>query len=408
MPSALHYPPREPLSVSIANIAIRPIRDRLANAPTAQDGHTARTRRIHRVVRIAAGTVAITSLLFATCAEAAEIVTIAGTGQESFSGDDGPALQAAIGQPFGLTIGPDSALYVCSVANHVVRRIDLSSGRISTVAGTGEKGYSGDGGPATRARLNEPYEVRFDADGNMFFVEMQNHVVRRVAAQSQTISTVAGTGQRGFSGDGGPAVHARLSTPHSIALDNAHQLFICDIGNHRLRQVDLTSGTITTFGGTGKRAATPDGAPLAGTPLDGPRALIFDGHDSLYLALREGNACYRIDLRERRIHHLAGTGKKGYSGDGQDARRARLNGPKGIAVGPDNAIYLADTENHAIRVIHNGIIDTLIGDGKLGDGPDGDPRRCRLNRPHGIFVDGRGTVYVGDSSNHRVRRLRFQ
>ncbi|HUE12841.1 MAG TPA: hypothetical protein VMR25_01645 [Planctomycetaceae bacterium] len=350
---------------------------------------------------------ALAIVMIAAPLGAAEIVTIAGTGQQSSSGDGGPALQAAIGQPFGLVIGPDSALYACSVANHVVRRIELTSGRISTVAGTGEKGYAGDGGPATSARLNEPYEVRFDADGNMYFVEMQNHVVRRVDARTKTISTVAGTGKRGFSGDGGPAVQARLSIPHSIALDNAHQLYICDIGNHRLRKVDLTRGTITTFCGTGKRAPTTDGAPLEGTPLDGPRALAFDGRDSLYLALREGNACCRIDLREGRIHHVAGTGQKGYSGDGQDARAARLNGPKGIAVGPRDELYLADTENHVIRVIRQGRIETVIGDGRRGDGPDGDPLRCRLDRPHGIFVDGRGTIYVGDSQNHRIRMLRF-
>jgi len=360
------------------------------------------------LVRITSAACAIAIALIAASIEGAEIVTIAGTGQESYSGDGGPAQQAGIGQPFGLVIGPDSALYVCSVANHVVRRIDLSSGLISTIAGTGEKGYSGDGGPATKARLNEPYEVRFDADGNMFFVEMQNHVVRRVDARTKTISTVVGTGKRGFSGDGGPAVNARLNIPHSIALDDDRHLYICDIGNHRIRKVDLVDGTIATYCGTGKRAPTPDGAPLEGTPLNGPRALVFGGRDSLYLALREGNACYRIDLREGRIHHLAGTGQKGYSGDGEDARAARLNGPKGIAVGPRNELYLADTENHVIRVIRNGRIETVIGDGSSGDGPDGDPRRCRLSRPHGIFVDGRGTIYVGDSSNHRIRMLRFQ
>jgi streptogramin lyase len=351
------------------------------------------------------------AIVIAVCAaplSGADIVTIAGNGREALSGDGGPAKRAAIGQPFGLTIGPDAALCVCSVANHVIRRIDLSTGLISTVAGSGEKGYAGDGGPATDARLNEPYEVRFDADGNMFFVEMQNFIVRRVDAKTKTISTIAGTGHRGYSGDGGPAVQARLAIPHSIVLDNAHHLDICDIGNHRIRQVDLLSGTISTLCGTGKRAATPDGAPLAGTPLNGPRTLAFDERNSLYLALREGNACYRIDLREQRIHHLAGTGQKGYSGDGQEARTARLNGPKGIAVGPHGDVYLADTENHAIRVIRDGRIETVIGDGQRGDGPDGDPHHCRLARPHGVFIDGQGTIYVGDSDNHRIRMLRSQ
>jgi hypothetical protein len=131
-------------------------------------------------------------VLVPAVAEAADIVTLAGNGRETYSGDGGPAREAGLGQPFG----PDSALYVCSVANHVVRRIDLNSRSISTAAGTGEKGYSGDGGPATAARLNEPYEIRFDADGNMFFVEMQNNVVRRVDARTKTISTVAGIGKK--------------------------------------------------------------------------------------------------------------------------------------------------------------------------------------------------------------------
>jgi streptogramin lyase len=340
--------------------------------------------------------------------ESAEIVTIAGNGRETYSGDGGPAREAGLGQPFGLTIGPDAALYVCSVNNHVVRRIDLKSGLISTVAGTGEKGYSGDGGPATAARLNEPYEIRFDADGNMFFVEMQNNVVRRVDARTKTISTVAGTGKKGFSGDGGPAVQARLNNPHSIALDQAGGLYICDIGNHRIRRVDLTTGVITTYSGTGERKSTREGSPISGAPLNGPRTLDFDGHGAFFLALREGNACYRLDLHKGRIHHVAGSGKKGYDGDGLDARIARLNGPKGIAVGPGGTLYLADTENHVIRTIRNGTITTILGDGQRGDGPDGDPLRCRLNRPHGVFVDNRGFLYISDSSNHRVRVLRAE
>jgi DNA-binding beta-propeller fold protein YncE len=171
--------------------------------------------------------------------------------------------------------------------------------------------------------------------------------------------------------------------------------------------VNLRSGAISTFAGTGQRKPTPDGAPLKGTPLNGPRALDFDGRSNLYLALREGNAVYRIDLKKQTLYHLAGTGKKGYAGDGGDAKRALLSGPKGIAVGPRGDVYLADTESHTIRVIRkSGVIETIVGDGKRGDGPDGNPRACRLSRPHGVFVDARGTVFIGDSSNNRVRRFR--
>ncbi len=338
---------------------------------------------------------------------AAEVVTLAGIGKSGYSGDGGLTSRAEVGGPFGLTIGPDGALYVCEIANHVIRRIDEKSGTISTVVGSGKKGYSGDGGPAFKAQLNEPYEIRFDRDGNMFFVEMMNHIVRRVDHATGLISTVAGTGQKGFSGDGGPAVRAQLNAPHSIALDAASQLNICDIGNHRIRRVDLVCGLITSFAGTGEKKPTPDGAPLTGTPLNGPRALAFDGKANLYLALREGNAVYRIDLKSRRLHHVAGTGQKGYSGDGGEAKQARLAGPKGISVGPNGDIYLADTENHVIRVIHiaDGTIATLVGDGTKGDGPDGPPRHCRLAQPHGVFVDSHGNVYIGDSTNHRVRKL---
>jgi sugar lactone lactonase YvrE len=346
--------------------------------------------------------------VFSSSAEAATVVTIAGTGENRYFGDGGPATQAGCGGPFGLVVGPDGALYVCETTTHVIRRIDLGTGIATTVVGTGRKGNSGDGGPATAADVNEPYEVRFDADGNLYFVDMPAAVVRRVDARTGVITTIAGTGTPGFSGDGGPATAAQLKQPHSLCLDNAGQLYICDIGNHRIRKVDLATGIISTFAGTGERKPTPDGAPLEGTPLNGPRALDFDGRHSLYLALREGNAIYRLDLQSRTLHHVAGTGRQGYSGDGGPARQAALAGPKGVALGPHGDLYLADTESHTIRVIRaaSGIIETVVGTGAKGDGPDGDPRRCRLDRPHGVFVDARGQVYIGDSNNHRVRLLR--
>ncbi len=347
-------------------------------------------------------------LLAVPCVFAATSETLAGTGESGADGDGGPAIAAQVGNPYGLTLGPDGALYVCEVDTERVRRIDMADGSISTVAGTGEIGYSGDGGPARDAQLNDPYEVRFDADGNMYFVEMLNAVVRRVDARSGTISTVAGTGERGFSGDGGPAELARFDRPHSIALDGKAGLYIADIGNHRIRRVDLSTGIVSTFAGTGEREPTPDGAPVGGTPLNGPRALAFAPNGDLYIALREGNAVYRLDMEEMTLHHVAGTGEKGYTGDGGPAAKATLAGPKGIEVGPDSAIYLADTENHAMRRIDlaTGTISTVAGDGSRHDGPDGDPLACGLARPHGVYVDKAGNVYIGDSENHRVRVVR--
>ena len=185
-------------------------------------------------------------------------------------------------------------------------------------------------------------------------------------------------------------------------------LLVCDIGNHRVRRIDLKAGTVDTWAGNGDRKPTPDGAPLDGVPLNGPRAIDLDPQGNLYLVLREGNAVYRIDAKTRRIHHLAGTGEKGYTGDGGDARQAKLSGPKGIAWSPDGGVYIADTESHTIRRIDlkNGVISTAAGTGERGDGPDGDPLKCKMARPHGVFVDKRGVVYVGDSESHRVRVLR--
>ncbi len=340
-----------------------------------------------------------------------QVRTIAGNGKEGYGGPSGKALEIPMSQPFGLVTGPDKALYLCEVGTHVVRRIDLQTGDTKVVAGTGKKGYSGDGRPATAAELNEPYEIRFDRAGNMFFVEMQNNLVRRVDAKTGLISTVAGSGQLGFGGDGGPATKALMSRPHSIVFDGDGKLYICDIGNHRIRKVDLESGLISTFAGTGETKATPDGSPIAGTPLNGPRTLDFDGQHSLYLALREGNAIYRMDLKTSTISHLAGKGgKSGYAGDGGPAKDATLAGPKGICLAPNGDVYFADTESHTIRAIRqpasqNPIVETVVGDGKQGNGPAGDPKSCRLDRPHGVFISEDGILYIGDSSNHQVRML---
>ncbi len=336
--------------------------------------------------------------------------TISGTGVAGYTNDGGKADAAQINNPYGLTTGPDGALYVCEIGNHAIRRVDLKRGTISTVAGTGKKGYSGDGGPATQALCNEPYEVRFDRAGNMYWVEMPNHVVRRMDKATKIVTTVAGTGTAGFSGDGGPAVKAQLAQPHSIAFDPAGRIMICDIRNHRVRRVDLKTGLIETFLGTGAQGTTPDGAPIAGTPINGPRAIDLDPKGNLYLVLREGNKVFRVDPKAGIYHHLAGTGAKGYSGDGGPATAAQLNGPKGIAWSPEGSAVIADTENHAIRRIDlkTGVITTLIGTGARGDGPDGDPLQCKTARPHGVFIDRAANLYVGDSEAHRVRLLRLR
>lgn len=334
------------------------------------------------------------------------IATLAGNGAAGYTGDRGPATKAQLANPYGVTRGPDGAHYFCEVDNHIIRRIALD-GTITTVVGTGRRGYSGDGGPALQATLNEPYEVRFDKLGRMLWVEMKNHLVRRLDVRTRTVSTVAGNGQPGFSGDGGPATKAQLNQPHSIQLDAEGHLYICDIANHRVRRVDARTGLIITFAGTGGKAATPDGAPISGTPLNGPRAIDFDRNGDLWLALREGNAVYKLDRKAGVIRHVAGTGKQGFTGNGGPAKEATLSGPKGLSIGPDGNVYLADTESHSIRMIDvkRGTLELIAGTGERGDGPDGDARQCRMNRPHGVFVDADGSVLVGDSEAHRLRAI---
>lgn len=343
---------------------------------------------------------AVAVLCFAPPLGAATVTTVIGNGEAGFS-------DTQVSNPYGVVIGPDGALYFCDLDNQRIRRLDLETGRTTTIAGRGERGYDGDGGPATNAALNMPHEIQFDRDGHLYIVERDSHAVRRVDAVTGVITTVAGTGEAGFSGDGGPASRAQLRQPHSIAFDPQGRLLICDIGNHRIRRVDPSTGVIETWAGTGEREPTPEGAPLAGTPLNGPRAMALDPSGNLYLALREGNAIYRIDLASETLHHVAGTGEPGHTGDGGPATLATLGGPKGLAY-RDGLLYVADTENHVIRMVDlaDGRISTVLGDGARGDGPEPDPLRCRLNRPHGVFVTSDGGLYVGDSEAHRIRLLR--
>lgn len=333
-------------------------------------------------------------------AVASSVSTLVGTGTPGLS-------DRQVNNPYGLAFGPDGGLYFCDLDNQRIRRLDLRTRRTTTVAGNGTRGYAGDGGKATDAALNMPHEIQFDAHGHLYIVERDNHVVRKVDARTGVIATLAGTGAPGFSGDGGPAAAAQLRAPHSlVVLPDGRSLLICDIGNHRIRRVALDTGHIDTIGGTGEKAATPDGAPLRGTPLNGPRAFAVDERGDLYLALREGNAIHRIDAATMTLHHVAGTGAQGYTGDGGPARLATLGGPKGLAVAR-GVLYVADTENHVIRAIDiaTGLITTALGTGRAGDGPEPDPRRCALNRPHGVLADPQGRLYVGDSEAHRIRVL---
>lgn len=347
--------------------------------------------------------------LIASSASAAPwtISTFAGTGMMGFSGDGGPAAAAQVNDPYGVVRGPDGAIWFCEHNGHRIRRV-APDGTISTVAGTGVRGFTGDGGLATAATLNLPHELRFDAAGNIFIADTGNNAVRRIDAMTGVITTIAGGGRGGYGGDGGPASAAVLRGPHSIQFAPDGNLFICDVGNHAIRLVDAKTGLITTFAGTGKLGPTPDGSPIAGTPLNNPRSLDVDRDGNLWLVTREGNQVLKFDLKAGVIRHVAGTGAAGFTGNGGPAKLATLSGPKGIALDAAGNVWLADTESHSLRMIDakTGNIELIAGTGAAGDGGDGDPLACAMNRLHGVFVDADGSVFIGDSEAHRVRVLR--
>jgi sugar lactone lactonase YvrE len=340
-------------------------------------------------------------------AEGWVIQTFAGTGIQGYSGDGGPATAARVDNPFGVVRGPDGAIWFCEYSGQRIRRVG-ADGTITTIAGNGKTGYSGDGGPALEATFNLPHEIRFDRAGDLFVVDMSNHSVRKVDMKTGLITTLAGTGSPGYSGDGGPASKAQFDKPHSIQFGPDGSLYICDIGNHVIRRIDMQTQIISTFAGTGKPGTTPSGSPIRGTPLKGPRSIDFDAKGNMWLATREGNQVFKFDMQSQSIQHVAGTGKSGFAGNGGPAKEAELKGPKGIAVDDAGNVWLADTESSTVRMIEasTGKLVLIAGTGEKGDGPEGDPLKCKLARLHGIFIDKDGYVFIGDSEAHRIRVLR--
>jgi sugar lactone lactonase YvrE len=336
-----------------------------------------------------------------------KITTAAGTGRQGFGGDGGLAVRALLNQPFDIAIDSRGDLYFSDTFNHRIRKVDRATGTIATVAGSGQPGFAGDGGPALLAMMNEPYGVVLDTSGNLYFVDRLNRRVRRVDGRTGIISTVAGTGQRLDSGDGGPADRAGLVEPNGVAFDpGGRWLFIADVAGHRIRRVDLTTGLISTFAGTGLERHDGDDGPAQQASIWGARAVEVSQDGAVYILEREGNSLRRVDPATGLISTIAGTGAKGYSGDGGPAAKATFNGPKDLAVDRAGNLLIVDTENHAIRFIDSttGTIRTVAGTGRAGGAGDGGlASMAQLDRPHGVAVGRDGTFWIADTNNHRVR-----
>ena len=329
------------------------------------------------------------------------ITTVAGGG----AGDGGFASQASFEFPAGVFVDGAGHLYIADSGNHRIRRIDAVTGIVTIVAGMGQAGFSGDGGPATQAGLSFPRGVSVDGSGHLYIADHDNNRIRRVDAVTGVITTVAGTGQEGVSGDGGPATQARLAGPQGVSVDGAGTLYIADSYNHRIRRVDATTGIITTVAGD----FLGDGGPAIQAYLRSPN-LSVDGAGNLYIGDVGNNRIRRVDGVTGIITTVAGTGEDGFSGDGGPATQARLSRP---SVFVDGSGHLYITGNNRIRRVDatTGIITTLAGTGSSdwgngGFSGDGGPAtQARLFEPSGVFVDGAGHLYFADMFNSRVRRV---
>ena len=336
------------------------------------------------------------------------ITTAVGTGEKGFAGDGGPANAALLNGPFDVAFDAGGNLYFSDTFNNRIRRVEARSGVITTVAGNGDKGFSGDGGPATGAALNEPYGIALDQAGNIFVADRLNRRVRRIDAASGSISTLAGTGEAAYGGDGGPAAAAGLAEPNGLAFDAGERhLYITDVADNRVRIVDLARGTIATFAGTGAAEHSGDGGPAAAAGTFGARAVKVGADGTVFILERQGSSLRAVDPGTGIIATIAGTTARGYGGDGGPALAAVFDAPKEMAIDRDGSLIIVDTENHAIRRIDraSGIVTALAG-GRKGTGGDGGPAtEAGLDRPHGAVVGPDGAIYIGDTNNHRIRKV---
>ena len=329
------------------------------------------------------------------------IRTFAGNGTAASTGDGGPAVAAAVNGPVGISAAPDGRLLIPERPGNRVRVVG-TDGVIRTAAGTGVPGFSGDGGPATAAQLSGPADAALDGSGNVYIADRDNNRIRRVGTNG-IITTIAGTGVRGFSGDGGPAVAAQLDNPVGVTVDAAGNVYVADAVNRRIRRIS-TAGIITTVAGDGTAGSTGDGGPATAARFVRPDDVRVDAIGSLLVVDSGAHRVRRIDSSGV-ITTVAGTGTPGFGGDGGPAAAAELSAP--IEVAPDafGNLYIADTNNNRVRRVNAaGVISTIAGTGTPGFGGDGNPAiSALLNRPSGAALNVAGDLFIGDMANNRVR-----
>ena len=337
-----------------------------------------------------------------------EMTTVAGDAQWIYTGDNVPATGASIFLPTGVVTDAAGNMYLSDSSNNRIRRVDGKTGLITTVGGNGTPGFSGDGGPATLAEVSVPAGITIDGAGNLYFADTGNHAIRRIDAISGFITTVAGTGNvQGYTGDGFAATSAKLSLPEGIAFDTAHNLYIADTGNNVIREVNATTGTITTIAGTGTPGYNGESILATTAYLNAPWSLSVAPDNTIYFADLSNNRVRKINPAGI-ITTIAGVGTQGFSGDGAAANQAMMDEPASVILDPAGNLYIADSGNNRIRKISitNGYIQTVAGTGGEEFGGDGGPANvATLYGPYALHMDQSGDLFVTDMFHNRIREV---
>jgi hypothetical protein len=337
------------------------------------------------------------------CDAPGAICTVAGTGKSQFDGDGRDALDTSFYLPLDVEFDPQGRPLILDFNNLRVRRIN-EDGTIETIMGLDFEAPPTEGALAVETPLHHASDIEFDASGNLYVAGDHAPIVFRVGLD-QRVTIVAGSGDSGYAGDGGPALAARLTTPFGVLPDRRGGFYVSDLDAHVVRYVDA-GGIIRTAVGSGTAGYSGDGGPATAARLRGPTRMALGLDGSLYVCDTDNHCIRRVDA-DGVIETICGTGTPGYSGDGGPATAALLNRPHDLAIGPDGALYVADTDNNVIRRLDaDGAITTVVGTGAAGfSGDGGSAGACTLNRPSGVTVAADGALWVSDAANQRVRRV---
>ena len=340
-------------------------------------------------------------------ADAGDMITVAGSGPTGmfaggFSGDEGPGIKAQLSFPEDVAVDSKGNLFIADEQNHRIRRMDAKTGIITTVAGSGAEGFSGDGGPATSAGLAAPNGVTVDRDGNILIADSLNNRIRKVDVNTKIITTLAGDGSA-----------TMLDFPTGVATDSAGNVLIADYNNHRILRIDAKTGAIATIAGKGRADFLGDGGPATNANFNNPYNIAVDSSNNLFIVDRDNHRVRRIDAKTGIITTVAGSGPSGsgkgsFSGDGGPATDATLDVPFGVAVDPAGNLFISDTANRRIRKVDasTGIMTTVAGDGSRNFSDESGPAiEASFFRPIGLAIDASGNLYIADIFTHRAHMV---